>query len=207
MNALFVLYLTNMLRWIFVDMQFWKLWIEVGNFFIDFLWYQDYEEDTTFEEPITKNEDLDIKSEEDSKDRNITKIPNKLVIKTFQCLICNVSYSGVRLKDHTLEHHGEPPYECAQCKESLNSVKDLREHRWKHYGKEVVECEICQKKMARSSLNPHMKYHTGEGLLECEVCLRKFTPSDLKFHMMSAHQSGEKPFRYDLFDVDFSLGS
>jgi hypothetical protein len=161
----------------------------------DFNDEEDYENDPSFDDPETKSEDLDIKREEGVKYKKSIIKSTKTVSKKFRCLICDEVLSGVKLKEHTLEHHGEGPYECSLCHEPLDSIKDLRDHRWKHYGKELIECKICNKKMARSSLNPHMKYHTGEGLQECEICFRKFTPSDLKFHMMGAHL-GEKPFRY-----------
>ena len=97
----------------------------------------DFENEENYDESDLKNE---VKNEEKSP----MKVENKSMkkVKKFRCLICNKIPSGMKLKEHIVETHGEGPYECILCNDSLQTIKDLREHRWKHYSKELVQCKV-----------------------------------------------------------------
>ncbi|XP_026482905.1 zinc finger and SCAN domain-containing protein 22-like [Ctenocephalides felis] len=109
---------------------------------------------------------------------------------TYECHICNKTFTETHLKEHMIEHmpnnSKESSFECEICYKTFNQLRNVKKHMLIHSGERPYECNICNKTFTKSSsLKSHMLIHSGVRPHECNICNKKFTKSnDLKRHML-----------------------
>ena len=89
----------------------------------------------------------------------------KQVKYEFKCESCSKSYaSKVGLSEHTkINHSGEKPYQCTECKKAFVLPRYLRMHKIATHTKERFKCHLCGSMYKHmTSLKKHMKAHQNE---------------------------------------------
>jgi KRAB domain-containing zinc finger protein len=127
---------------------------------------------------------------------NQTELPSKKHRASFDCNVCNSSFTlSYLLQNHMRKHERERPFPCPECGKQFSLKSDLTKHLRIHTGKKPFQCEHCDKKFTqKGNLTVHMKIHTGEKYFQCQECGKQFNRQGHLTVHMKIHTE-EKPFQ------------
>ncbi|VDI34231.1 Hypothetical predicted protein [Mytilus galloprovincialis] len=154
--------------------------------------------DKTKDSPFTKEKN-ELENHDDQASLKLKHKGTHKAQKTFQCEICNKTFSQSRdFKRHNKIHAGDRPHKCETCDRTFVMSSDLKSHLRTHSGDKPHACEICKKPFARrDTLKIHMMMHKGERPYECLDCGKRFIKkASLKLH--SQTHSGVKHHECEL---------
>ncbi|XP_036359801.1 ras-responsive element-binding protein 1 isoform X4 [Octopus sinensis] len=111
-----------------------------------------------------------------------------------------------------IDKNGNNIYECPQCKENLQSLRELTSHLRSHNGinnsRSDHECHQCHKILSSSSsLDRHMLTHSGEKPFSCTICTQSFTTNGNMHRHMRTHEKKNETKRNYLKLKQKGLGS
>ncbi|XP_068188625.1 zinc finger and SCAN domain-containing protein 2-like [Antennarius striatus] len=119
--------------------------------------------------------------------------PFQTPAKSFNCRICDASFStlGILVR-HAENHCKEPDSWCGACGDYLESTESLRDHLRSH--KELGStCDVCGKKCSSiKRMEIHRRVHTGEKPYSCGFCSRDFSRKESLERHLQIH-SGDRP--------------
>nr|XP_045598030.1 zinc finger and BTB domain-containing protein 14-like [Procambarus clarkii] len=95
--------------------------------------------------------------------------------------------------DHIRECHGDLPFICIICGQSLRTNAAFQRHKDIHKGLRGSACEICGQTFSRTEYyREHKRVHTGEKPYECEICKKTFSRSSNLYTHMRIHNNEEQ---------------
>ncbi|XP_069959818.1 uncharacterized protein [Cherax quadricarinatus] len=95
--------------------------------------------------------------------------------------------------DHVRECHGDLPFICLICGQSLRTNAAFQRHKDIHKGLRGSACEICGQTFSRTEYyREHKRIHTGEKPYECEICKKTFSRSSNLYTHMRIHNNEEQ---------------
>lgn len=95
--------------------------------------------------------------------------------------------------DHVRECHGELPFICIMCGQSLRTNAAFQRHMDIHKGLRGSACEICGQTFSRTEYyREHKRIHTGEKPYKCETCKKTFSRSSNLYAHMRIHNNEEQ---------------
>ncbi|XP_071545460.1 uncharacterized protein [Panulirus ornatus] len=95
--------------------------------------------------------------------------------------------------DHVRECHGDLPFICIMCGQSLRTNAAFQRHMDIHKGLRGSACEICGQTFSRTEYyREHKRIHTGEKPYKCETCKKTFSRSSNLYTHMRIHNNEEQ---------------
>ncbi|KAG7154599.1 Myoneurin-like 5 [Homarus americanus] len=95
--------------------------------------------------------------------------------------------------DHVRDCHGNLPFICVVCGQSLRTNAAFQRHMDIHKGLRGSACEICGQTFSRTEYyREHKRIHTGEKPYECDTCKKTFRRSSNLYTHMRIHNIEEQ---------------
>ena len=101
-----------------------------------------------------------------------------------------------------------PDYICKECGKVFTKPSALKQHTLAHTGEMPYQCEVCSRRFAQEmNLTQHMRTHTNTCPFSCQVCGMSFTQfAHLRQHKQIAHDKNNL-FKCPLCSCRFKLES